>query len=747
MESTRKQRGSTHHRRPMSRRLGVALLTASVLLVTVAPSTVESGSAATRSDRDPTTVALRHLVDSQATTAVTRGGSRPESKMLAADDPELRVTSTATSVDGTVTHVYVQQSHAGIDIIGAGANVAVIDGEVVHSPHDLVGANSFVGLDAVADLGAVGAVRAAVEALELSPTRPFVLIDQSATSEMAYTVSSGGVSDSTIPVRQVWVPVDEQLRLAWEIMIDVSGSPAWWQITIAADSGEELDRFDYNISHTFHASSDHADHASSDHADSPGARVEHARVVGAVVGSDRPADGALATARSTTNRSSLVADGSSYRVLPIGTESPLDGPRILVTGPADNTASPFGWHDTDGHDGAESTRTSGNNVDAYTDTDGDNVADAGSRPDGGPGLDFDFPFDVNTDPTLQSAAAVTQLFVTTNFAHDFLYAYGFDEAAGNFQVNNYGRGGFGGDPVLAEAQGTDARSNANFATPPDGWAPRMQSYFWSGGAGNVDIDGVHDQGVILHEYAHGLSTRLTGGRMTASCLRNAEQAGEGWSDYVSMMATMHEGDRRSDPRGIGNYVTLQGADGRGIRAFPYSTDTGIDPRTYAHIAQASAPHGVGSIWATMLWEMTWDLIDEYGFDADVVHGNGGNNLAMQLVVDGLKLQPCNPGFVDARDAILRADANLTGGANACAIWESFARRGLGASARQGSANDHTDGTAAFDTPLSCTPDGPITDQPAPPPPPSTAPTIAPPSAVADSARVNRPAERMAAPTG
>jgi hypothetical protein len=149
----------------------------------------------------------------------------------------------------------------------------------------------------------------------------------------------------------------------------------------------------------------------------------------------------------------------------------------------------------------------------------------------------------------------------------------------------------------------------------------------------------------------------------------------------------------------------------------------------------------------MLWEMTWDLIDEYGFDEDVVHGNGGNNLAMQLVVDGLKLQPCNPGFVDARDAILRADANLTGGTNTCAIWESFARRGLGSSARQGSANDHTDGTAGFDTPLSCKPDGPITDQPAPPPPPSTAPTIAPPSAVADSARVNRPAERMAAPTG
>jgi hypothetical protein len=64
----------------------------------------------------------------------------------------------------------------------------------------------------------------------------------------------------------------------------------------------------------------------------------------------------------------------------------------------------------------------------------------------------------------------------------------------------------------------------------------------------------------------------------------------------------------------------------------------------------------------------------------------------------MKLQPCNPGFVDGRDAILLADRLSNGGANQCLIWEAFARRGLGVSAVQGSSNNVNDGTEAFDVP-------------------------------------------------
>lgn len=59
----------------------------------------------------------------------------------------------------------------------------------------------------------------------------------------------------------------------------------------------------------------------------------------------------------------------------------------------------------------------------------------------------------------------------------------------------------------------------------------------------------------------------------------------------------------------------------------------------------------------------------------------GNTLAAQLIVNGLKLQPCRPSFFDARDAIIQADQLLTGGENACHIWKSFASRGLGSDAR------------------------------------------------------------------
>jgi uncharacterized repeat protein (TIGR01451 family) len=100
-------------------------------------------------------------------------------------------------------------------------------------------------------------------------------------------------------------------------------------------------------------------------------------------------------------------------------------------------------------------------------------------------------------------------------------------------------------------------------------------------------------------------------------------------------------------------------------------------------------------------EGTLAVMTEIKLNLDIYNGTGGNNLAMQLVTDGLKLQPCSPGFVDGRNAILLADQNLTGGANQCVIWEAFAKRGLGFSADQGVSSSKTDGTEAFDLPLVC----------------------------------------------
>ncbi|MGH1339804.1 MAG: PKD domain-containing protein, partial [Aureispira sp.] len=77
------------------------------------------------------------------------------------------------------------------------------------------------------------------------------------------------------------------------------------------------------------------------------------------------------------------------------------------------------------------------------------------------------------------------------------------------------------------------------------------------------------------------------------------------------------------------------------------------------------------------------------------------NIAMKLVIEGLKLQPCTPGMIDGRDAILQADQLLYNGAHQCLIWETFANRGFGFSADQGTANSRSDQTEAFDLPPIC----------------------------------------------
>tara|TARA_R110000787_G_scaffold43892_2_gene107514 strand:- start:97929 stop:100523 length:2595 start_codon:yes stop_codon:yes gene_type:complete len=217
-----------------------------------------------------------------------------------------------------------------------------------------------------------------------------------------------------------------------------------------------------------------------------------------------------------------------------------------------------------------------------------------------------------------------------------------------------------------------------------------------------DLDGDLDNGIIAHEYGHGISNRLTGGPNNTSCLNNAEQMGEGWSDFFGLILTIEPGDQAEDARGIGTFATGAPITGGGIRNFPYSTDMAVNPHTYADVAgTGGSVHAVGEIWATMIWDLNWALIDEYGFDADLYNGTGGNNIAMQLVIDGLKLQNCSPGFVDGRDAIIEADEIANEGENRCLIWDVFANRGLGLNASQGSSSSATDGLAAFDIPSDC----------------------------------------------
>ncbi|HSS22117.1 MAG TPA: M36 family metallopeptidase [Pyrinomonadaceae bacterium] len=367
-------------------------------------------------------------------------------------------------------------------------------------------------------------------------------------------------------------------------------------------------------------------------------------------------------------RSNLYIDAAQGTVY---TESPAVAARQLVSFVGDTTINTSaGWMGT-------STVTTGNNVEAYLDTNADNAPDANN----GSGLsnghasaanqDFTFPFSTAVDPRTQQAAVVTNLFYYNNVMHDFSYGLGFTETAGNFQTNNFGRGGTGNDSVRAEAQDGSGTNNANFATPPDGQRPRMQQYLFT--APNPDRDSSVDGDVVFHEYGHGISNRLIGNGSTALEGTQSGAMGEGWSDYWAVTI--------NNDGAVGEYVVNNTI---GIRRAMYTVPAAAVHDSYADVCAGGCEvHNDGEVWAVTLWDLRTQL------------GKATTDL---LVLNGMKFTPTRPSFLNARDGILQADQNMNAGANRCAIWTVFARHGMGVSAV---GNDGTTHTAATNVPADC----------------------------------------------
>lgn len=399
------------------------------------------------------------------------------------------------------------------------------------------------------------------------------------------------------------------------------------------------------------------------------------------------------------------APGSPGTATPTGAQFPLV-PRQLVTVSAASIApfSPDGWIP----DGANETL--GNNVDAHTDTNADNSPDL-PRPAGAPFRVFDFAQDNALAPSAWRPAAVTQLFYLSNLYHDKLFDLGFDEAAGNFQTVNFSAQGSGGDAVQADCQDGSGTNNANFGTGGgDGSSARCQMYVFTGTT--PDRDGDLDADIIYHELTHGVSIRLHSGTVSGT---QSGGMGEGWGDFMGCCLNSEPAD---DPNAVyctGGYTTNQLVAGYttnyyfGIRRFPYCTDLNKNPQTYADIdtAQQAYPpavprstvigntanevHNVGEVWCMTLWEARANLIAIYGFP--------GNDLIMRLVIGGMTLSVNNPNFLNARDAILQSDLLDNGGANLGALWQAFAKRGMGFSATSPAGGSSSSGIVeAFDVP-------------------------------------------------
>lgn len=422
-------------------------------------------------------------------------------------------------------------------------------------------------------------------------------------------------------------------------------------------------------------------------------------------------------------RQSLTADisNASYRVFtgdsptpmtpghntPLSTQPAEVARSLVMTQALNTTASPEGWI-PDGQN-----ETVGNNVDAHLDLNADNIADT-PRPQGSPSRVFDFPFNSASEPTTYRNASVTQLFYYNNWIHDRMYELGFTESAGNFQTNNFGRGGNGNDAVQADAQDGSGTNNANFSTPSDGSPGRMQMFIWPGAA--PDRDSSFDGDIVVHEYGHGISNRLVGGGVGISAWQSRGM-GEGWSDFYAMSLLSEAADNVNGVYAMGGYSTylLSGMSTNyyfGIRRYPYCTDMMKAPLTYKDIdptqalphtgiplsprygssnGDPSQYHAQGEVWCNMLLECRANIITARGWAV-------GNMLMLRIVTDGLKLTPANPTFIQARDAIIQADLVNNAGANANYLWAGFAKRGMGASA-SGPANSTTTGVVeAYDIP-------------------------------------------------
>ncbi|MEL6866788.1 MAG: M36 family metallopeptidase, partial [Bacteroidota bacterium] len=215
------------------------------------------------------------------------------------------------------------------------------------------------------------------------------------------------------------------------------------------------------------------------------------------------------------------------------------------------------------------------------------------------------------------------------------------------------------------------------------------------------LDGDFDNGIIAHEVGHGVSSRIVGGPSNSGCIFNAETASEGISDLMALVMTVREGDSGEQRRGVGTFAIGEPNNGKGIRRFPYSTDMSVNPLTYGDLATSNGVHAIGEIWATVMWDLHWAFVDEYGFDEDLVNGSGGNNMFNRLFIDGMKLAPCGPGYVDLRDAVLEADELNFNGDNQCLIWEVFARRGIGYFADQGVGSSSGDQSEDFEVLPTC----------------------------------------------
>jgi hypothetical protein len=538
-----------------------------------------------------------------------------------------------------VTHLVFRQQFQGIEVWNA-EWVTNLDssGAVVSAGGTLYGNPAAFGQ--VAGASSLSAVRSAVRAVNPALAATFAPVETArATRREGAIVFATGDFGSDIEGRLVWFGLRGVLRLAWVFTLTDQDAVGRYSVVVEESSGAILDKTQLTLFAT-PPTGQVFDQGSPQPNPTPGVRL---------------------------------------------TAAPAVVDRVTVPLVGDVVASPAGW--------VSGNSTAGNNT-----ITGENrlardfaTPQTTTAPDG----NFSFPLASGPNPLLFSDAVNVNLFYWINRTHDLHYQYGFNEAAGNYQQENFGRGGLGGDAVLAYSHFGSALTispllvNAFFSSTPDDGTPAEIAMFTSfSGAGGFFTDGSLDAEIIVHEYTHGVSNRLVRQGYTTF---QGRSMGEAWSDFYSLEYTLPSG---APPDGIypaGQYFIQ--AWGTGGRSRPYSTNLDVNPITYAdlgNIIPVPEVHADGEIWVEALMEIRANLIAQFG-DAE------GRRRVRMLVMDGMKLSVPAPSMVDMRDAILLADRLDFDGKSQSQLWAGFAKRGLGVLAYSSGA-DTVHVAASFDTP-------------------------------------------------
>ena len=357
------------------------------------------------------------------------------------DFDEFEVMDQYVSSTSGIRNIYVRQRYKDLPVFNGILNIHIKKNRVIHVGDRSVKGIRSIPFDQSQIITADQALRSSLNQLDLDELALPSLTDSRKNSLNLVSdvqFGKGNIAQKPIPAQLFWLPqTGKSAQLIWILEIDLKDGSDFWHICVDAVQGKVIAMQSLFIKCNF-------DHPTSSDC------IHHAA--------------SLSNHKSGPNH--FFMEDSIYNVYDLPSESPNHGERSIVSKPwnragSENPANTLGWH----YDGTDTFLiTRGNNVHAYEDT--NNIGSGYSPLD--PDLNFDFDLDFTLEPEKNIDASITNLFFWNNTSHDIFYQYGFDEASGNYQMDNLGRGGLGGDYVRAEGLDGGGMNNANFLITPDG---------------------------------------------------------------------------------------------------------------------------------------------------------------------------------------------------------------------------------------------------------------------------------------